>query len=1240
MLVLFSVLLPITALAEDFELLTSTTIGTLAEGDEIVITNGTSGTVKALSTTQNKNNRGSVELTIGSNGLLTPSSTTQIITLEASGTDGQWYLNVGDDEYLYAASSSDNYLRTSTKSTVANNGKAEISLTNDKFSVVFKGTYTRNSIRNNGSLFSCYASGQSDIYIYRKVSTPVVQDPTVTFTPAAGTYDTPQNVKLTVNNVEGDYLLTYKIDSGNEETYNETDGIDITQTCTLTALLLDENNEVYTFTADYVIKPATPTFSPAAGMFTEAQNVTISCATAGATVYYTTDGSDPTDASTAYSAAIPISETTTLKAIAYLNGTPSDVATATYTFASAFELVTDESTLKNGDRIIIASGKTGSVKTLSTKQNSNNRGATDETVTDNKIIPGEDTQVITLVKSGDYWLLQVSENNYLYAVTGQNYLRTSTTTNNTAQVVITIWKSSDQYDNAARFLFQVSPNRLLRYNSSSKIFSCYENGQGDVYLYKEVSNSKAKEPVIAVSNAVMEGDDYIGAQTVTITSPTTGANIYYTTDGTAPTTSSTLYSSAFPVTPGANNAAVTVKAIAYETGKEDPSDVVEFTLNFTNPAAPTITPATKEFTGTTMENVTITTSYANTSIYYTIDGTDPTTSSATYSDAIDMGSFDAINTAKTVKAMVVVNNAVGAVATATYTRIGVKPAAPAITPGTSNISARTNVTITSDDENTVSLRYQLDSGDPVNVNGQTATVTVPRAGGTLTAWAISADGTASDPATATYTYVAPAAKGTFKLVTSDDQIKAGAKFVIANAMTKETNLYLAGPQTGTNYYLTRQTTGFTANSDKTELTIEGTNIEQFTLETSTDEGYFYIKNKAGTYVRLSTSGTALNYESTSTPQSISITCEGSVNTAEPKVGVITVEPKDGASRQLRYNTQSPRFASYLSSNSSELVRFYVQYLGPSLAEVKPDAYAKCDEVTIGNDLQVVYLDGTTAYCRDMEQNSSNFRTPTPSGSYVDYMKNSGMQTGEWGQNNWIELDLSELADITGVTEGCVIKGGSITGLLSDLNNYQIMVYEDAELEIEQAENGYVKNVYCPANFGEAVQTGVNGQTYFLMQPKPMEVAHITWAVWNGSGFYMAERGQQLTDGSTSNMAGLKGGFTVNTSLNGSVTTDDLTPGEAYEFDAIIKRVESSTPAPRRIIDADPSGLNTDFEVFTLTLDPNVVVTGVRDVRGGVQAVDVRYYNAAGVSNAAPWPGVNIIVTTRADGTREVSKRIF
>lgn len=77
---------------------------------------------------------------------------------------------------------------------------------------------------------------------------------------------------------------------------------------------------------------ATPTFTPAEGTFTEAQQVTITCATDGATIYYTTDGSTPTTSSTEYTGAITVNETTTIKAIAVKSGmADSEVATATYT---------------------------------------------------------------------------------------------------------------------------------------------------------------------------------------------------------------------------------------------------------------------------------------------------------------------------------------------------------------------------------------------------------------------------------------------------------------------------------------------------------------------------------------------------------------------------------------------------------------------------------------------------------------------------------------------------------------------------------------------------------------------------------------------------------------------------------------------------------------------------------------------------------------------------------------------
>ena len=80
---------------------------------------------------------------------------------------------------------------------------------------------------------------------------------------------------------------------------------------------------------------ATPTFTPAGGTYDSAQNVTLSCATDGADIYYTTDGSEPTTSVTKYTGAIAVSSTTTIKAIAVKSGmTNSAVASATYTILS------------------------------------------------------------------------------------------------------------------------------------------------------------------------------------------------------------------------------------------------------------------------------------------------------------------------------------------------------------------------------------------------------------------------------------------------------------------------------------------------------------------------------------------------------------------------------------------------------------------------------------------------------------------------------------------------------------------------------------------------------------------------------------------------------------------------------------------------------------------------------------------------------------------------------------------
>lgn len=73
---------------------------------------------------------------------------------------------------------------------------------------------------------------------------------------------------------------------------------------------------------------ATPTFSPAEGTFTEAQTVTISCATDGATISYSTDGGNTWTQGN----SLTVSETTTVMAKATKSGmTDSEIASATYT---------------------------------------------------------------------------------------------------------------------------------------------------------------------------------------------------------------------------------------------------------------------------------------------------------------------------------------------------------------------------------------------------------------------------------------------------------------------------------------------------------------------------------------------------------------------------------------------------------------------------------------------------------------------------------------------------------------------------------------------------------------------------------------------------------------------------------------------------------------------------------------------------------------------------------------------
>ena len=107
---------------------------------------------------------------------------------------------------------------------------------------------------------------------------------------------------------------------------------------------------------------APPTFTPAAGAYTDAVQVTISCAQEGAVIYYTVDGSTPTTNSTRYTRPITVESTTTIKAISVVDGESSDVVTANYSIvtpvsgSTMYKRVTSTNEIVSGKKYIIACG--------------------------------------------------------------------------------------------------------------------------------------------------------------------------------------------------------------------------------------------------------------------------------------------------------------------------------------------------------------------------------------------------------------------------------------------------------------------------------------------------------------------------------------------------------------------------------------------------------------------------------------------------------------------------------------------------------------------------------------------------------------------------------------------------------------------------------------------------------------------------------------------------------------------
>ena len=262
--------------------------------------------------------------------------------------------------------------------------------------------------------------------------------------------------------------------------------------------------------------------------------MTISCETTGATIYYTTNGDAPTNLSTQYTSAITVSETTTIKAIAYVGNDASSVATATYTIVN-FEHAGTEA-----DPYSVADARTAIDANI---------GVTGVYAT------GIVSQIVTPYGDNGYSNITF---NFVDNEGDTDFLQAFRCV------------SSDGADASTVAVGDV----VVVYGNLTKYNTTYEFGQGCQLVSIEHAAVAVEAPTFSP-----EAGTYASAQSVTIACATDGASIHYTTDGTEPTSASTQYTAAISVT-----TTTTIKAIAIKGSDESTIATATYHINSqTNP---------------------------------------------------------------------------------------------------------------------------------------------------------------------------------------------------------------------------------------------------------------------------------------------------------------------------------------------------------------------------------------------------------------------------------------------------------------------------------------------------------------------------------------------------------------------------------------------------------------------------------------------------------------------------------
>jgi len=215
-----------------------------------------------------------------------------------------------------------------------------------------------------------------------------------------------------------------------------------------------------------------------------------------------------------------------------------------------------------------------------------------------------------------------------------------------------------------------------------------------------LNDSWEYNPITATPTFSVAAGTYITAQTLKLADATSQATIYYTTNGTKPTTSSAVYSTAITV-----SSSETVEAIAVAPGL-DSSAVAQATYIITPPAAtPVFSPAGGHYSSAQIVGISDAT--AGASIYYTVNGTAPTTASTPYTTPI------AVSNGETLEAVAIApGDSLSKTAVATYV---LPTATPVFSPAGGIYSGPQTVTLT-DATAGAAIYYTLNGTNPTTAS--------------------------------------------------------------------------------------------------------------------------------------------------------------------------------------------------------------------------------------------------------------------------------------------------------------------------------------------------------------------------------------------------------------------------------------------------------------------------------------------------------------------------------------------